>query len=379
MTIETNKPNKDFEFHLPNGEILRTMLVKPELTDYNLKAVIKSKGIFLSKYTKEDTIPPLMRSLLSPKEYDEIRDLQKFKTERVKYRTTQIPWQGSKNVLSNLPEIDLHKILKERYKYNPGFELIGVPSFVPIDSRTDKVELKFKIEEQSNIETINNKKKQYEGSLIIELKDDGHLHLRSTKTYTSKGTQDLVNSLELKLEKHFKEIGTVNKEDSYERIMFSHFDNINRFLFFMKFMDDIGFLKFKKIVDITVSPDPEEEIPEDAREFLKNIENLNLKGKSLKKHMFLSKQKYRDSIWLLSIIVQYEFFHSEGNGICELEFAFPDFKPTEIENAEFQFYIGKISVDRNYRAFAKKAKIEKSIFQEVDNHKTFQYNSLKKD
>ena len=377
MAKKTSDSDKDFEFHLPNGEILRTILVRNELTDSNLKSVIKSKGIFLPKYKKEDTIPPLMRSLLSPKEYEEIRDLQKFKIEKFKYRTTQIPWQGSENILANLPEIDLHKILTEKYKYDPGFELIGVPSFVPVENRTNKVGLKFKIEEHSNIETIHNKKKQYEGSLLIELKDDGHLHLHTTKTFTSKGTQDLLNSLESKLEKHFKEIGTVKKEDTYERIMFYHFTNLNRFIFFMKFMDDISFLKFKKIVDVTVSPDPEKEIPKDAREFLKDIENLNLKGKSLKRHILLSKQKYRNSIWLLSIVVQYEFQHSEGNGICELEYAFPDFNPSEINNAEFQFYIGKISVNRNYKAYAKKPKIEKSIFQEVDAHKTFHYNSLK--
>lgn len=375
--MESNE-NKDFEFHLPSGEVLRSILVRPELTESNLKSTIKSKGIYLSKYSKEDTIPPLMRSLLSPREYDEIRDLQKFKIEKLKYRSTQIPWQGSNDILSSLPDIDLHKILDERYKYHPGFELIGVPSFVPIESRKDKVELKFAIEEHSDIATINNKKKEFEGSIVIELKDDGHLHLHSTKTFTSKGTQDLVNSIESKLEKHFKEIGSVKKEDGYERIMFEHFNNENRFLFLIKFVDDIGgLLKFKKIVDVNVSPDPEVETPQDAREFLKDIENLNLKGKSLKRHVLLSKQKYRSAIWLLTITVQYEFSHAEGNGLCELEYAFPDFRIEEREMCEFQFFIGKISVNRNYRASAKKSKIEKAIFEEVDQHKNYNYSILK--
>jgi len=376
MKEESNKID-EFEFHLPNGEVLRTILVRPELTDSNLKSVLKSKGIFLPKYSKEDTIPPLMRSLLSPKEYDEIRDLQKFKVEKFKYRTTQIPWQGDKNVLLNLPKIDLHEILNEKYKYHPGFELLGVPSFMPVENRNDKVELKFKIEEHSDIASIHNRKKEFEGSLVIELKHDGFLHLHSTKTFTSKGTQDLVNSIETKLEKHFKEQGTVKKEDSYERIMFNHFTNSNRFLFLIKFTDDIKFLKFKKIVDVNVSPDPGQKIPKDVSEFLKDIENLNLRGKSLRRHVLLSKKEYREAIWLLTITVQYEFQHSEGNGNCELEFAFPDFDHLERDKAEFQFFIGRIVVDKNFRAFAKKSKIEKSIFNEVDNYKNYNYNTLK--
>lgn len=348
------------------------------MTDSNLKSLIKSKGIFLSKYYKDDTVPVLMRTLLSPKEYDLIREMQKFKIERVKYRTTQIPWQGSKELLSHFPkDLNLHNIIDEKYKYDPGFELKGVPSFVPVENRKDKVEMKFTLEEQSDIQSIYNRKKEYEGTLIIELKSDGHLHLHSTKTFTSKGTHELVDAVANKLEKHFKADGTVKKEDSYERILFDHFNNNNRFTFFMKFLDDIGFLKFKKVVDLSVSPDPEQEIPDEAKAFLKDIENLNLRGKTLRKHILLSQKKYRSSILLLSITVQYQFLHNEGLGICELEYAFPDFRLDQKDKAEFQFYIGKISVDRNYRTFAKKEKIEKSIYQEIDGHKMYHYNALK--
>ncbi|AZQ58363.1 hypothetical protein EJ994_05920 [Maribacter sp. MJ134] len=377
MDKELNADQKDFDFHLPNGEILRTILVRTELTESNLKAVLKSKGVYLPKYSKEDTIPPLMRSLLSPKEYDEIRDLQKFKVEKFKYRTTQIPWQGDKNILANLPDLDLHQLINEKYEYHPGFDLLGVSSFMPVDDRQDKVELQFKIEEHSDIASIHNRNKEFEGSIIIELKEDGHLHLHSTKTFTSKGTQDIVNSIESKLEQHFKLTGSVKKEDSYERIIFKHFSNPNRFLFFIKFIDDIDFLKFKKIVNVNISPDPEKETPEEAREFLKDIDNLNIKGKSLKRHVIISKSEYRKSLWLLSITVQYDFRHSEGEGNCELEYAFPDFKLDESENSEFQFFISKLTIDKKYRATAKKTKIEKAIFKKVDDHKVLNYNLLK--
>ena len=56
---------------------------------------------------------------------------------------------------------------------------------------------------------------------------------------------------------------------------------------------------------------------------------------------------------LLSIIVQYEFLHAEGKGVCNIEYAFPDFNLENKDSAEFQFYIGKITIDREYRDASK--------------------------
>lgn len=368
--------NNKNEFHLPYGEVLRSILVRPELTENNLKSFLKSKGVFLSKYSKEDTIPVLMRMLLSPNEYEILQEMMDFRIEKEKYRTTQIPWQGDKDIFSVMPNIDLHALIDEKYRYNPGFELIGVPSFMPVDQRKDKVILEFEVEENSDIATINNRVKQYKGNLVIELKEDGHLHLHSTKTFTSKSTQEIVNVLESHLEKYFKGEGLIKKEDSYERIMFNHFSNANRFLFFTKFTDDIEFLKFEKIIDVSVSPDPDQEIPESGKNFLKNIENLNLKGKVLQRHI-LFKEEFRESILLHSITIEYKFNHSEGKGVCHVEYAFPDFKIDKKDKAEFQFFIGKITVDRNYRSLAKKSVIEKAVFRVIDELKIANYNLLK--
>lgn len=158
--------------------------------------------------------------------------------------------------------------------------------------------------------------------------------------------------------------------------MFNHFSNANRFLFFTKFTDDIEFLKFEKIIDVSVSPDPDQEIPESGKNFLKNIENLNLKGKVLQRHI-LFKEEFRESILLHSITIEYKFNHSEGKGVCHVEYAFPDFKIDKKDKAEFQFFIGKITVDRNYRSLAKKSVIEKAVFRVIDELKIANYNLLK--
>ncbi len=370
--------DNEFDFLLPQGEILRTVLVRPELTDYNLKSILRSKGVFLPKYEKEDSIPVFMRTLIGSKCFDEIKELQKVKIEKKKYRTTQLPWQGGNDLLSSIPsDFNLQTIKEEKYKYNPGFEIIGVPSFMPVDGRRDKIEIKFQLEEQSNIKSIGDRNKKFEASLQIELKDDGQIHLKNTKTFTSRPSHDLLNAIESKLEKHYKSSGYVNKDDSYERILFGHFINSNRFLFFLSFTNDIDFLKFAKISDISISPDPEQNIPDEAKEFLKGVENLKIKGKTLKRHTLLSKKVYQDCIFLLSIKIQYKFEHYEGNGVCEIEYSFSDFTKDRSECSEFQFNIDKITFEKKIKTFVNKNKMEKIIHEKIDNYKMSQYSNLK--
>src|SRR5690606_37483629 len=121
------------------GELLRTVLVKPELSEGDLKKVIKSKGVFLSKYSKDDIVPALMCLLLSPDEYKNILDLKKNKEEKEKYRTASIPWKGDGNLLKSIPrDINLPKILDDMFTYKSGMEIIGIPSFKKVDGRNDK-------------------------------------------------------------------------------------------------------------------------------------------------------------------------------------------------------------------------------------------------
>lgn len=365
-------------YQLPYGELLRTLIIKPELSEGDLKKVIKSKGIFLSNYSKDETVPELMCSLLSPDEYKNILDLKKNKEEKEKYRTASIPWQGDSNLLKSIPrDINLPKILDEMFTYKSGMEIIGLPSFKKVDGRTDKIELNFEVQELSEIKAVHDKESLFKGGIVYELKDDGQLHLSVTKTFSSKGTQKLVDNINKELETHFKATGSVNKEDTFERILFKQFVNADRFLFFMKFLDSIDFLEYDKVENISVSPDPNEDLPEGAKEFLKDIENLNLKGKVLKEHVLLSNKEYRDCILLHSMIVRYKFNHAQGDGYCSVEFAFPDFKLDNAENLEFQFYIMKISIGKNYKATANKKKIERAIFESLNNHKIYHYNSLK--
>lgn len=368
----------DLNYYLPHGEYIRTQLIKPEISEGNLKTLLKELGHFLPKYEKQDTIPILMRTLLGPESYQELLDQKKQREENTKYRTDQIPWIGSMDLLKELPvSIDLQEIIRKKFKYKTGFILLNSTNFVPIDHQLNKAEMSFTIEETSEIASIDGRKKVFEGKVTLEVKNDGKLYLSSIKNFTSKNTEILVNGITQHLEKEFKARGVVDREEKYERILFSHFTNSNRFLFFMKFIDSIGLMDMKRVSDVSLSPDPRETLPPDAKKFLVDIERLNLKGKALNTNPFLSQVSYRDSIILSSLSVIYDFNHVEGQGICEVEFSFPEYSPAETKDLEFQFLVSRVTVNPNYRAFANKKKITQAIYDSVQQHTMFNYNSLK--
>jgi hypothetical protein len=368
----------NLNYFLPHGEYIRTQLIKPEISDADLKSILKKRGQFLPRYTKQDTIPILMRALLGPEVYQDMIDQKKQREENIKYRNEQLPWLGSNDLLKHLPvSINLEDIIRNKFKYNPGFSLLNCTNFTQEDGRIDKASMSFSIEETSDIASIDERSKVFEGKVTLEIKDDGKIYLSTIKNFTSKNTQVLVDGITQVLEKDFKAQGVVNPEETYEKILFSHFTNTNRFLFFIKFIDTIGLMNNKKVTDVSLSPDPDKSVPADAKKFLTDIDRLNFKGKQLIRNPFLAEISYRDSIILSSISVLYEFDHSEGKGVCELEYTFPDYSPEDTDKVEFQFLVSRVTLNHNYRAYADKKKITKAIYNAVQEHTMHNYNSLK--
>lgn len=239
--------DENFQFLLPYGEILRTIVIDTALSDSDLKLVLKQKGIFLSRYDRNDSVPALMRTILSPNQFDELQDMRSEKIDKEKYRTSQIPWTGTNDLLGSLPKsFNLAEILESQFKYQTNTKLLGIPKFVKVDGRKDKVICNYEIEEELAMMSYHNRKKVYQGSLQLELKNDENLVLHTVKTFTSPLTMDLSKRVEKDLEKHFKAEKKIEKEETFEKILFSNFNNKNRFKFFMNFLSDIDFFELQK-------------------------------------------------------------------------------------------------------------------------------------
>jgi len=69
-----NAEHNDINKIVPYGEFIRGFANQPFLTNAELHRVLKERGIFFSFQDKDLMVPTLQTLLLSPKEFDSIRD-----------------------------------------------------------------------------------------------------------------------------------------------------------------------------------------------------------------------------------------------------------------------------------------------------------------
>lgn len=364
---------------LPYGEKLRVLLAHTELSSSNHKQVLNRKGVFLSDYDKNNTVPALMQMILDPVEYQELIELQSTKENTLKSRTLQLHWSGTDDLLKTIPKnLNLNDLVKKSKTYKTHYKVIGSPQFKRVDGKKGKISLDFQIERQNNTKGWDERKTLHSGSLTIEHRNDGSIQLITKKTHTSKETLEVGEILLKELKDHYKKESLIGKESDFERILFNHFTNPNRILFFFSFTSDIGrSIEFQKLTNLTIGPDPTEEPHKDLKEFLRDIENLKIKGNALQSHVIIAKKDYHEKLIFSSLIARYRFLIAEGQGSFDVEYTFYDYEDKKDIKAEFQFNILRITLDKGYRNISNKNKIRKNLNDIIEEAKLKSYNELK--
>jgi len=364
---------------LPYGDSLRVLIAHSELSASNHRSILNNKGIFLGDYDKNNTVPALMKLLLDPSEFQELIDLQSSKEDNEKFRTLKLPWKSNTDLLGNIPQnFNLNKLIKESTSYSPTFKVLGSPQFKPINGDRNKIQLEYIVERQNNTKGWDERLTQHKGSLTLEKTSDGGLQLILTKTHTAKETNDLGEAVLKNLKSHFKNENYISKEDDFERILFNHFLNENRYQFLVGFTNPFhGSIDFIKLTDLTVSPDSKVVAPKEIKEFLDGINKLKLQGDALQQHMLISKKEYHDRIVFSSLTIRYKFMFAEAHGTCVVEFVFSDYEDQQNEDAEFQFYIQSISLERAYRQHANKQKVRMLLNRAIETQKISLYEKHK--
>jgi len=93
---------------LPVGERLKPLLNKSCISESDMKALLAERGVYIGDSNKRLSIPILTLSILSPKEFEKLQELQKTKEDSLKTRITKTKSQSDNN-LNNLIPQDLIK------------------------------------------------------------------------------------------------------------------------------------------------------------------------------------------------------------------------------------------------------------------------------
>lgn len=361
---------------LPQGDRIRQLLTKSNITNTNINLLLREKGVFLGHSEKNNSIPNLMKTIISPNDFRELHETQKSKEDSIKFRTATI--KCNKELPLNeifAEDIDLQQKIIDSHKYKPTFKLIGTPS--PYFEE-NKVIYEYRIEKENLLEDWTNNKSFHSGAVIVT-KNGEDLELSVEQNSTSKETH-LVNDLLTKeIKKILKNKNLINNNDDFIRIKFNDFNNIDRIQFLYSFTKSFCiYLDFLSITDINLLLDENEESHKDVKPFLDEIESLKLNGKVLQNHILLKNNIYHPKLIFASISLKYKFNIKGVKGICIINISFPDYINKRDLNAELQISIN-FNINREDKKIASEAQLRKELYSYIEKNKIISFKKYKTD
>ena len=96
-----NHEHKDIQKILPYGELLKGFVNQKFLASAELYRILKERGVFALNAEKDFTAPLLQTLLLSPKEFDKIRDAFSTREENKKVFSRDIQWEKDIQIFSS--------------------------------------------------------------------------------------------------------------------------------------------------------------------------------------------------------------------------------------------------------------------------------------
>jgi len=351
---------------LPYGEYLRTLLSTSLITSAELKKLLREKGIFVCNSDKKHTIPILSSLLLSPQEFDTLKEHQKTKEDKEKrhesrFKTISKPTLiGLKRILKtiNLNNLDTEKFKNYKYK-TPNVTFIQ-------DREKNQLTLDYEIERHQNNKAWNEQIDFFRGTVILDL-NGNDLEIITKNISTAKETL----SINRKIIGHIKSELVQNKiileTTKEEKILMNDMNNkeILKFLLAFTNNDVLINIKFVNIISIDIEIDGTISLPPESQiKWMENkIKNLKLDGTKIEDIEILTNDENHEYLKCWGLVAKYEFIPSKisGEGSTEL-----DLKFNAKNKNEFFIQINKFDLDtKNYQ----KKDIEEMILNDIDSIK----------
>lgn len=328
--------NKEF---LPQGDRIRQLLVKSNITEAGLNSLLKEKGVFMGRSEKNNSVPILMKSLISPDDFESLYAIQKNKEEKIKHRTSTLKC-SEEFELSEIfrTPIDINKEIEDKHTYQPSYKVLGSPSFYFEDK--DIAKLDYRVERENLLNDWTDNKTIHEGSIVLKKSNEGDIQITVQQNSTSKETLEVNQILTAYVRNVLEQKSVIDKKDSYVSIRFNDFTNENRIKFLYSFCKDFCiYTEFKSLTDLNLNLDPNVTSEEDIEKFLAEIENLKLRGKELQNHVFLTTNTYHPKLLFGSVKLRYKLVGMGVDGTLSLIASFPDYVGKKNEYGEFQFQL----------------------------------------
>jgi hypothetical protein len=363
---------ENLDLLLPFGETLRSFLEQPFITPSDLKHTLRARGVFQGRTEKRDTIPVLTCCLLSPAEFDELRQQQVTREDNQKTTTRTLAWNSARTVLDVIPsDLNLADFIDADFT---NYKLIGSPRFVAVGGDPDALLFEFEIEREDLSKSWARTKSVFKGSLRIQKAGEGN-RVKFVLTHTAEETREVNHRLVQRLHQHFKESGAVRADEEIDAIRFSSFDNEGRISFFRSLADKMqcSDFEFRKMTDLGACPEDQLPLPTNLKWMEDNVSSLSLNGQALQDTFFIKDKSCHRYLLFYAVDADLGFEYLGCIGTCSVRFEFPDFVSSKSRETEFQVNISALSVEPGGAAISK-VELKEQLLQRLNDYKLKQFD-----
>ncbi len=365
-----NTEHKDIQKILPYGEQLRGFANQSSITAPELCSILKERGIFTLSKDKDYTVPLLQTLMLSPKEFDKIREAFSTREDNSKKSSSDIIWvKDTKILIPEILNVDVTDFIK---KHLPTCTLEQAIRFSPVENNPNHLKADFTINRNDINKVWYEQSNKFDGT--IEFINDTNGKGRVVISHTAPETKELAEHIIKKQLDEYKKRGVIAPKEQLRKIFFRDFTNEERFTFFFRLTNHLEseYFKHEDIKDISIKPE-NTELPEEIK-WMEELQKILLSGKSLDKKVFIKDKKFHKHLLLWSIDASFEYSYKGEKGKFTANFGFPDFV-TKNGGAEFELLISTITPLKTIDVRTKKI-LKFKLLSEMDKQKSIVYNNF---
>lgn len=368
--------SRDASVLLPNGEKLKPLLKKSVITESDIQKLLKKRGVFNVSKDRKGAVQFLTTTLVSPKEFEELQEIQKTKEDNVKVRNTTLQ-SKTENALFEVIATDLID----------GEDLENI-----VDTCTFQTDTALNVENENHLyieyeiqrEDITldwaNINRKFLGRIdIIKETDTGEI--RFSSEYTSGETEAVNAEIIKRISSTLKEQDEVETSTVLAQYNAEKLNNRSRMRFMLALANDIpgGNLTFNSVKNIEIGRDKTQQVAMERAGLLfddgvRNVIINGEKGETLNNIDYIVNEDYYDFLILRALQVEYSFDYESAKGVCILEFGFPHFFRKTKKSHEFEVIVNKVYLNNKGNRGENIKSITRKILKDFNSFYQVEYN-----
>lgn len=338
---------QNVETILPFGNTLKPLVASSKaLTTSDLKNTLAQKGIFVSSYDKEETLPLLLTSLLSPREFEDLKEKQKVKEAIPKRKSKNYIYSSNDNLIKVAPKLNEINMIELKKWGLENYEIIDINSFSRYENNDNQLHMSYKIKRTDLTKDWFDQVSVHEASMDIFLNKPEKRLMISTE-YSAEETKEINDLLIKKVSSVLKNESVIQDEKGTE-IKFGDFSNSSRINFLLNFVEDAldlgNTFTFDEITNIEISLDSKETLPKDFKWMEDKVSNMKFEGKALHETDILKDNKNHPSLVISLLKINYKFNTNSNSGECVVEIEFPTKRGRTLPKDDSEFIFKLINI-----------------------------------